>query len=154
DGEGVPPVGQGAELRRRAAERVQGDDRHPPTVPAVAVNVTAAPSPLRVRVKAAAGLPTNVTWLVNVTVRLRTRDRWPLPSSICTPWTAWPWTSKAPMSAWPTARVNPAPRWSVAKVAGLLPALMSGLPGIRAMVGVGPPLAFGPAGSSSGLVPA
>ena len=52
-----------------------------------------------------------------------------------------PWLSKAPMSTVPLT-IRGSPRWSVATPAGIstvLPPPMTGLPGNRAMVWVGPP---------------
>lgn len=64
-----------------------------------------------------------------------------------------PWTSNDPTSIRPsTTRSNPAPRWSNegGGVKFGSPALMAGLPGIKACVNVGPPLSCN--GPSSGFV--
>src|SRR5207247_2087596 len=71
----------------------------------------------------------------NVTVTLVTMDRCvrfvcpALTVTDCTAGCVAACTSQAPMSAAaPTPRANPVPRWSVVRLAGLEPALISGLP--------------------------
>src|SRR5438034_1948505 len=118
-----------------------------------ATSPTLPPLASRDRVNAAAALPfppAKLTAWENVTTNDRTSDRWlppPLTATVATAGgaAAVAPTSNAPMSAAePTTRgVNP--RWSVGRLAGLDPALMSGLVDCRAIVRVGPPLFASPA---------